>query len=75
MAGHRPSALKPGAFFRTLRQRVPELFELADIRLELFSNFDSAEMQPEAWGRMAAHIARRLRRWTCLLYTSDAADE
>jgi L-asparaginase len=60
MSGFRPQALKPGAFFRTLRQRAPELFELADIELDLFSNVDSAEMQPELWTRMAAHLHARL---------------
>ena len=60
MAGGRPSALRPAAFFKTLKARVPELFELADIELELFSNLDSSEMQPELWSRMAAHLHRRL---------------
>jgi L-asparaginase len=60
MAGGRPSALRPAAFFRTLKQRVPELFRLADIELELFSNLDSSEMQPELWSRMAAHLHQRL---------------
>jgi L-asparaginase len=60
MAGGRPSALRPSAFFRTLKARVPELFELADIELELFSNLDSSEMQPELWSRMASHLHRRL---------------
>lgn len=60
MAGGRPSALRPSAFFRTLKARVPELFELADIELELFSNLDSSEMQPELWSRMATHLHRRL---------------
>jgi L-asparaginase len=60
MAGGRPSALRPSAFFRTLKARVPELFELADIELELFSNLDSSEMQPELWSGMAAHLHRRL---------------
>lgn len=60
MAGGRPSALRPSAFFRTLKQRAPELFRLADIELELFSNLDSSEMQPELWSRMAAHLHRRL---------------
>lgn len=63
MAGGRPSALRPSAFFRTLKARVPELFELADIELELFSNLDSSEMQPELWSGMAAHLHRRLRHF------------
>ena len=62
MSGRRPEALRPGAFFRTLRQRAPELFELCDLELELFSNDDSAEMQPEAWSRLAAHLASALTR-------------
>ncbi|MCY1032707.1 asparaginase [Corallococcus sp. BB11-1] len=60
MAGGRPSALRPAAFFQTLRKRAPELFQLADIELELFCNLDSSEMQPELWSRMATHLHRRL---------------
>lgn len=60
MAGGRPSALRPAAFFKTLRKRVPELSELADVELELFSNVDSCEMQPELWSRMATHLHQRL---------------
>ena len=60
MAGGRPSALRPTEFFRTLKARVPELFELATIELELFENLDSCEMQPELWTRLAAHLFRRL---------------
>src|SRR5690606_37236767 len=44
----------------TLHQRVPELFELADIELELFANLDSCEMQPELWSRLARHLESRL---------------
>lgn len=60
MAGGRPSALRPSEFFKTLEQRVPELFELADIDLDLFSNVDSCEMQPEMWSRMAARLYERI---------------
>ncbi|MBI3183341.1 MAG: asparaginase [Myxococcales bacterium] len=63
MAGRRPEALRPAAFFRTLRRRAPELFELAEVDLELFSNLDSAEMQPELWSRLAALLYRRLPRY------------
>src|SRR5689334_11507739 len=62
MAGGRPEALRPDSFFKVLRARVPELFELADIELELFSNLDSCEMQPGLWSRMAAHLHRRARQ-------------
>ena len=60
MAGGRPSALRPAPFVRTLRERVPELAELADVRLEVFSNLDSSEMQPESWVQLARVLARRL---------------
>ncbi|MHB8878482.1 MAG: asparaginase [Myxococcaceae bacterium] len=60
MAGGRPSALRPASFFKTLKTRVPELFELADVELELFCNVDSCEMQPEVWSELAAHLHRRL---------------
>jgi L-asparaginase len=60
MAGGRPSALRPAAFFKTLKSRCPELFQLADIELELFSNLDSSEMQPELWSQLASHLHRRL---------------
>lgn len=60
MEGGRPSVLRPAAFFKTLKRRVPELFELAEIELDLFSNLDSCEMQPELWSRMARHLHARL---------------
>ena len=60
MAGGRPSALRPAPFARTLRERIPELAELADVRLEVFSNVDSSEMRPETWVRLAQALARRL---------------
>lgn len=69
MAGGRPSVLRPAAFFKTLKQRVPELFELAQIELELFSNLDSCEMQPELWSRMAAHVHARLREFDGVVIT------
>jgi L-asparaginase len=56
MAGGRPEALRPAPFAEALRVRIPELAELAKVELELFSNVDSSEVQPEAW----LHLARRL---------------
>lgn len=69
MAGSRPSALRPTQFFRTLKARAPELFELADIELELFSNIDSAEMQPELWTEMAIHLHRRMDKFAGVVVT------
>jgi L-asparaginase len=60
MSGRRPDALKPGSFFRTVRERVPELTKLAHIEFELFSNVDSCEMQPEAWSALAERLHERL---------------
>ncbi len=60
MAGSRPEALKPASFTRTLAKRAPELFELADLELEVFCNIDSAEMQPEIWQGMARRLHERL---------------
>jgi L-asparaginase len=60
MAGSRPQALRPASFTRTLARRAPELFELADLELELFCNLDSAEMQPETWVRLARRLHERL---------------
>ena len=63
MRGNRPHALKPGAFLETLRARVPELFDLARIELELFSNVDSSELQPEHWSALATRIYQRLPKF------------
>ncbi len=60
MTGRRPNALKPGAFFRTVRSRVPELTRLARVEFEVFSNVDSCEMQPEAWSALARVLFKTL---------------
>ncbi len=60
MTGRRPDALKPGSFFRTVKDRVPELLELAEIELELFSNLDSSEIQPEHWSKLARLLHKKL---------------
>jgi L-asparaginase len=60
MVGGRPQALHPGPFAEALRARVPELTELCNIELELFSNVDSSEVQPEAWVQLATRLHQRL---------------
>lgn len=60
MTGRRPHALKPGAFIRTVKERVPELTKLARVEFELFSNLDSCEMQPELWAKLARRLYERL---------------
>ncbi len=69
MRGRRPHALKPGAFLSTLKTRVPELFDLAHIELELFSNVDSSELQPEDWSELARLIDRRLPKFDGVVVT------
>lgn len=60
MAGLKPQALKPAAFFKLLKERIPELSALASLDLELFSNIDSSEMQPEIWSALASRLYQRL---------------
>lgn len=60
MAGHRPGALKPGAFLRTVKEKLPDLAQLAHLDFELFSNLDSCEMQPELWSALAKRLHERL---------------
>lgn len=62
MAGNRSSGLRPTDFFQTLRKRAPEILGMARVEFELFSNLDSAEMQPEHWSRLADGLYRRLPR-------------
>ena len=69
MSGRRPEALKPGSFFRTVRERVPELTKLARLEFEVFSNLDSCEMQPELWTRLATTVADRLPRFDGVVIT------
>jgi len=60
MVRGRPHTLRPAPFAESLRARVPELTELANIELELFSNTDSSEVQPEAWLALAQRLHQRL---------------
>ena len=69
MSGRRPNALKPGSFFRTVRERVPELTELAHLEFEVFSNIDSCEMQPELWTRLARRLHERLPHFDGVVVT------
>ena len=69
MSGRRPDALKPGAFFRTVRARVPELTKLAHIEFELFCNVDSCELQPEVWSALATRLGERLKSFDGVVVT------
>jgi L-asparaginase len=69
MTGKRPGALRPNAFFRTLRARVPELRRLAHLEFELFSNVDSCEMQPELWSGLARRLFQRAKDFDGVVVT------
>jgi L-asparaginase len=69
MSSRRPNALKPSAFFRTVRNKVPELTQVARLEFELFSNIDSCEMQPELWVQLAIKIHERLNQFDGVVVT------
>ncbi len=52
--------LRPGDFERTLRARVPEIWQLANIRFQVFSNIDSSDMRPELWSSLAERVFESL---------------
>ena len=60
MKGSRPSPLKPADFEQTLKENVPELWRLATVRLEVFSNIDSSDMRPALWSPLAKRVHRAL---------------
>lgn len=60
MEGQRPSPLVPADFERQLREHVPELSRIAQVRFEIFSNIDSSDMRPELWSALARRIFERL---------------
>lgn len=60
MEGPRPGPLRPGDFERALAEHVPELWRIADIRFEVFSNIDSSDMNPRLWSQLAERVYRAL---------------
>lgn len=60
MDASRPGPLRPGPFEDALRRRVPELFEIADIDLEIFANVDSSDIDPGLWQGLARRIHERI---------------
>jgi L-asparaginase len=60
MEGSRPGPLRPGAFVEELRGKVPELWRIADLELEIVSNVDSSDMSPSLWQGLAKAIHERL---------------
>ncbi len=60
MAGRGPGPLKPAAFVEALRERVPELWRIARLELEIHSNVDSSDISPALWQGLARRIHERL---------------
>ncbi len=69
MVGKRPSPLRPGRFVQTLRTQVPELWRIADVDLEIFSNIDSSDMRPSLWSALARRVYEALRRYDGVVVT------
>lgn len=55
-----PGPLRPGPFEEALRRRVPELWEIADLELEIFANVDSSDIEPSLWQGLARRIHERI---------------
>src|SRR5690606_38934318 len=52
--------LRPGPFEEALRRRVPELWEIADLEVEIFSSVDSSDIDPALWQGLARRIHERI---------------
>lgn len=65
----RPGPLRPAAFAENLRERVPELWRIARLDLEIFSNVDSSDMNPAAWQGLARRIHERLPAYEGIVVT------
>lgn len=68
MAGG-PGPLRPAAFAEELRDRVPELWEIARLELEIFANVDSSDMNPLLWQGLARRIHERLPAYEGIVVT------
>jgi L-asparaginase len=55
--------LRPAGFTRALREGIPELDQVAEVELELFSNLDSSDIGPARWAELARRLSARLHRF------------
>ncbi|HWV38140.1 MAG TPA: asparaginase [Vulgatibacter sp.] len=69
MTGGRPGPLRPGHFEEALRERVPELWRIADISFEIHANVDSSEIDPELWQSLARRIHERIPHFDGVVVT------
>jgi len=69
MEGRRSGPLRPGDFERMLEHGAPELWRLASIRLEIFSNIDSSDMRPALWSALAERVFHALADYDGVVIT------
>jgi L-asparaginase len=67
MAG--PGPLRPSDFEQTLRASVPELWQLAKVTFEVFSNIDSSDMHPALWTQLAERVYAALQEYDGVVIT------
>ncbi len=58
MSGRRPTPLAPDVYSQSLRTRVPELDELAEVDTRILCNLDSSDVGPDEWTALTDEIAR-----------------
>lgn len=77
MQGEPLSSLASEDFEQLLRERMPELGNLENLKMLRFSNWDSAEMQPGVWSNLARSIAEQLRgvRGCVIIHGTDTMAE
>lgn len=61
--------LRPAHFAERLRERIPELWQIARIDLEIFCNVDSSDLGPPLWQGLARRIFERLPRYAGIVVT------
>ncbi len=65
----RPGPLRPSDFAERLRERVPDLWRIARLDLEIFANVDSSDMSPALWQGIARRIHERLPKYEGIVVT------
>ncbi|WP_373046080.1 asparaginase [Vulgatibacter sp.] len=65
----RPGPLRPSDFAEQIRERVPELWRIARLDLEIFANVDSSDMSPDLWQGLARRIHERLPKYEGIVVT------
>jgi len=68
-AGPASGPLKPGAFVEALRDRIPELWRIARLDLEIHTNVDSSDISPELWQGLARRIYEKLPAYEGVVVT------